>query len=103
MELVTTSYHLVFSELEYLSQADLEGAERFRVPTSKRVTFRTDPQPSKPRYTERRDSVRTRVDEPTDHSHSFDDQQDGDVGVTRPSDDPVSDPRFGRVPSGDDP
>ena len=103
MELVTTSYHLVFSELEYLSQADLDGAERFRVPTSKRVTFRTDSQHSQPRYAERRDSIHPRVDEPADHSQSFDEQQDGDAEVERPSDDPVNDPRFGRVPSGNDP
>ena len=46
----------------------LSPPERFRLPTSKRVTFRTDSQPSKPRYAERRDSVHTRVDEPADHS-----------------------------------
>ena len=78
LEWVTTSYHLVFSELEYLSQEDLDGATRFKVPTSKRVTFRT-PYDGPQQYTERRDSKSTVIDEPSSHSQSFDEQQDGDA------------------------
>ena len=38
---ITTAYHIVYSQSEYLSQEDMQGSVRFRIPKSRHVTVGT--------------------------------------------------------------
>ena len=40
---ITSAYHVVLSENEFLSKEDMDGSERFKVPVSKRVTINLPP------------------------------------------------------------
>jgi len=94
---ITTAYHLVFSEMEYLSKDDMDGTPRFKIPTNKRVTIRLPHERSKDRpgpvYRERRD-----------HGDGADiPDENFDEAHQAPTPTPVDDPRFGRTPRGRDP
>jgi transposase InsO family protein len=102
LQRVTTAFHVVFSETEYLSKDDMEGADRFRVPVTKRVTIRLPNDATVKRkgpsreYQERRNKKEPLIDDPSLDTQGFSDLSENEPAhVPILSDEPIADPNDG--------
>ena len=91
LHIITTSFHHVFSECEYLTKDDLSGAERFKIPVNTRRTRQVAPddeqrnEPRRVRF-ENNDDANRHMDD-TDGIHTETARTDHERVECQPCDD----------------